>query len=207
MSTIDSRAAATGESHRDRGGRLGAQPAPETPCQLSALDRDAIRSTAITTLSDFDPCNPGRSEADSNDLLTAHSTMVRGCSPGATTIERARALAACIRGSLVDHGGLSPSDYDTVMCGVLPTAQSDSLALAELHRDVDQHLYDVRTGTALVGDHLMDGDVLNSYRTHLGVREPVEADLIGQVNELVLAWSYRLDCDVMELASRHTSSA
>lgn len=202
MSTLTAAEAAR-EAARDTRGRFGVQPATESDCHLSALDRDTVRAAAIAVLSDFDPCDPGRSEATSGELLMAHSTMTRGCSPGATATEKARAVAVCIRASLVDHGGLCPADYDTVMCGVLPAKQPDVLALATAHRDVHEHLDRVRDGAALAGDHPQDGDVIDSYRVHLGIHEPADRDHQGQVNELALAWSYRLDRDVMELA-RHT---
>lgn len=194
------------ESSREPSGRFGAQPAAESNTQLGVLDRDNLRSAAITVLADFDPCSPGRSDTSSFDLLRSHSMMSRGCSAGASATERARALTACIRGSLSDQGGLSPDDYDTIMCGVVPDRQQDALDLAATHREADEHLHHIRSGTALPGDHPRDSQVLADYRAYLDIREPSDTDATGQTNELALAWSFSLDRDALDL-TRHTSRA
>ncbi|WP_114906643.1 hypothetical protein [Ornithinimicrobium murale] len=194
------------EQNRHPSGRFGAGAAVESDCRLGGLGRDAVRQAAIITMSDFDPCNPGRSQATSSELLTAHATMTRGCSGLASTTEKARAISACVRASIDDRGGLSPADYDTVMAGVMPDDPEATRLLAARHQGAAEHLYDVRAGTALPGDHPLDAQTIEDYRAHLGIHEPDDADPVGGANELALAWSYRLDREALDLA-RHTSRA
>lgn len=201
---IDQTVEAAREAHRDHLGRFGAQPATESECSLGP-SRDAARMAAMTLLHDFDPALPGTSGRSTSELLALHSELTRGAFPAASMGERARAVTASVRACRDGSGGLVDGSADVLAAGFVDGHRDLSDPLVRTHRAAFQHLCDVASGAARIGDHPDDEAVLRDYRNSLRIRVPAPEDSTSALTELEAAWSWRLDIDALTIVRESVS--